>query len=170
MRFVPIAGIAGLIIAAGAALAGEKVTVSHALSLVGAPKYGPDFQWLDYVDPDAPKGGHLRRFSIGGYDSLNPFIIKGDPAVGIGFVYETLMASPRDDISAEYGLIAETIEVPEDLSWVAFTLRAEARWHDGTPITVDDVIFSLDVLKQEGAPFYRFYYANVEKAEKVGER
>ena len=80
------------------------------------------------------------------------------------------MDSPRDDVSAEYGLIAETIEVPEDLSWVAFTLRAEARWHDGTPITVDDVIFSLDVLKEKGTPFYRFYYANVEKAEKVGER
>ena len=170
MRFVPIAGIAGLIIAAGAALAGEKVTVSHALSLVGAPKYGPDFQWLDYVNPNAPKGGDLRLAAIGGYDSLNPYIIKGDAAAGIGFVYETLMGSPRDDVSAEYGLIAETIEVPEDLSWVAFTLRAEARWHDGTPITVDDVIFSLDILKEKGAPFFRFYYANVEKAEDVGER
>ena len=85
MRFVPIAGIAGLVFAAGAALAGEKVTVSHALSLVGAPKYGPDFQWLDYVDPNAPKGGDLRLAAIGGYDSLNPYIIKGDAAAGIGF-------------------------------------------------------------------------------------
>ena len=155
---------------AWAASAQENVTVSHALSLTGEPKYGPDFTHLDYADPSAPKGGELKLYAIGSYDSLNPFIVKGVSAAGMGLIYETLMASPNDDISAEYGLIAETVEFPEDLSWVAFTLRPEARWHDGSPITVDDVIFSLNTLKEKGLPFYRFYYANVVEAEAVGPR
>ncbi|MEE8204381.1 MAG: extracellular solute-binding protein [Alphaproteobacteria bacterium] len=159
-----------LTLAAGAPTAAPNITVSHALSLVGAPKYGPDFEHLDYADPNAPKGGRLTLYAIGGYDSLNPYIIKGEAAAGLGLVYERLMGSPRDDISAEYGLIAESIEVPDDLSWAAFNLRPEARWHDGTPITVEDVIFSLDTLKEKGAPFFRFYYANVVSAEKAGER
>ncbi len=162
------------LITAGAGLSppasGEAVRTSHALSLIGEPKYGPDFRHLDYANPDAPKGGRLRLSAIGGYDSLNPFIIKGVAARGIGLLYENLMTSPRDDISAEYGLIAESIEVPEDLSWVAFKLRPGARWHDGTPITADDVIFSFEILKEKGEPFYRFYYANVTKAEKLGPR
>jgi len=146
------------------------VTVTHALSLIGKPKYGPDFPHLDYADPAAPKGGILRLHAIGSFDSLNPFIIKGVSAAGIGLVYETLTTTPRDQISAEYGLLAEKITVPDDLSWVAFTLRPEARWHDGTPVTVEDVIFSLETLKTKGAPFYRFYYANVARAEKTGPR
>ena len=156
--------------AAGAAGAGQKVTRSHALSLLGEPKYGPGFEQLEYADPNAPKGGELKLSAIGGYDSLNPFIIKGEAANGIGLVYETLMTSPRDDVAAEYGLIAESIEVPEDQSWAAFNLRPEARWHDGTPITPEDVIFSLETLKKKGRPFFRFYYADVVTAEKVGPR
>jgi microcin C transport system substrate-binding protein len=156
--------------AAGAAGAEEKVTVSHALSLLGEPKYGPGFEHLDYADPNAPKGGKLKLSAIGGFDSLNPFIIKGEAAAGIGLVYESLMTSPRDDVTAEYGLIAESIEVPEDQSWAAFNLRPEARWHDGTPITPEDVIFSFETLKKKGSPFYRFYYADVVAAEKVGPR
>ena len=148
----------------------ESVTVSHALSLTGEPKYGPDFTHLDYADPAAPKGGEIKQYAIGSYDSLNPFIVRGVSAAGLGLLYESLMASPADEISAEYGLIAETIEFPEDLSWVAFTLRPEARWHDGSPITPEDVIFSLNTLKEKGAPFYRFYYANVVEAEAVGPR
>ena len=155
---------------AWAASAQENITVSHALSLTGEPKYGPDFAHLEYADPSAPKGGTLKLFAIGGYDSLNPFIVKGVSAAGLGLIYESLMASPKDDISAEYGLIAESVEFPEDLSWVAFTLRPEARWHDGSPITVDDVIFSLNTLREKGLPFYRFYYANVVEAEAVGPR
>ena len=159
-----------LVVAVPFAAGAVETTTTHALSLVGEPKYGPDFPYLDYVNPDAPKGGTLRRYAIGGYDSLNPFIIKGVSAVGLGLVYERLMTSPADDVSAEYGLIAESIEVPDDLSWVAFTLRPEARWHDGSPITVDDVIFSFETLKRKGVPFYRFYYANVTRAEQVGPR
>ena len=153
-----------------AASAQENVTVSHALSLTGEPKYGPDFTHLEYADPAAPKGGEIKQYAIGSFDSLNPFIVRGVSAAGLGLVYESLMATPSDEMSADYGLIAETVEFPEDLSWVAFTLRPEARWHDGTPITPEDVIFSLNTLKEKGAPFYRFYYANVVEAEAVGPR
>ncbi len=148
--------------------AAAEVRVSHGLSLIGEPKYGPDFEHLDYVNPAAPKGGKLRLYAIGGYDSLNPYIIKGVAAGGLGLAFESLMTSPRDDVSAEYGLIAESIEVPDDLAWVVFNLRPEARWHDGTPITADDVVFSFEMLKEKGRPFFRFYYANVTEAEALG--
>ena len=85
-------------------------------------------------------------------------------------MYETLTTQSNDEAFSEYGLLAQTIEVPDDRSWVAFTLRPEARWHDGQPVTVDDVVFSFDILKAKGAPFYRAYYANVVKAEQDGER
>jgi microcin C transport system substrate-binding protein len=146
------------------------VTVSHGLSLLDRLKYGADFRHLDYVNPDAPKGGVLRRSATGSFDSFNPYIIKGTPAAGVGLVFETLMTSPQDDISSEYGLIAESVEVPKDLSYVTYNLRAEARFHDGTPITADDVIWSFDTLKAKGAPFYRFYYKNITRAVKFGER
>ncbi len=161
---------ATLVALAWTAGAQENITVGHALSLTGEPKYGSDFAHLDYVDPTAPKGGNLKLYAIGSYDSLNPFIVKGVSAAGLGLIYEALMASPGDDVSAEYGLIAESVEFPEDLSWVAFTLRPEARWHDGSPITVDDVIFSFNMLREKGLPFYRFYYANVVEAEAMGQR
>lgn len=146
----------------------DDVKIAHALSLVGEPKYGPDFTHLGYVNPDAPKGGLVRMAAIGSFDSFNPYIIQGDP--GPSSSIEALMTSPEDDPTAEYGLIAESIEVPKDKSWVAFNLRPEARWHDGKPITVEDVIFSFEILKTKGRPFYRAYYANVVKAEKIGDR
>jgi microcin C transport system substrate-binding protein len=147
---------------------GAKVTVSHALSLSDKPKYPAGFTHLDYVNPDAPKGGDVHLSSIGSFDSFNPFIIKGDPAAGIGNVFETLMGSAEDDILTEYGLIAKSVEVPADLSYVTYALREEAKFHDGSPITADDVVFSLNVLKEHGQPFYRFYYANITKAEALG--
>lgn len=165
--------LASAALAAPAVSAQEKaasVTVSHGLSLLDRLKYGPDFRHLDYVNPDAPKGGLLRRHAIGSFDSFNPFIIKGTPAAGVGLVFETLMTSPQDDISSEYGLVAETVEVPKDLSYVVYNLRAEARFHDGTPVTADDVIWSFDTLKAQGAPFYRFYYKNIARAVKLGAR
>ena len=153
--------------AADASAAEPKVTVSHGLTLLETLKYGPDFKHLDYVNPDAPKGGTIKRFSIGTFDTFNPFIIKGNPAAGIGFVFETLMTSAPDEISAEYGLIAKSIEVPDDLSYATFDLRPEARFHDGTPITADDVIYTFSALKEKGRPFYRFYYANISRAVKL---
>ena len=174
MKHLTAAALAACLVLPGLpATAQEKtgnVTVSHGLSLLGEPNYGPDFKHLDYVNPDAPEGGTMRRYSIGAFDSFNPFIIKGTPAGAVVRTYESLMSSPGDEISAEYGVIAETIEVPDDLSYATFTLRPEAKFHDGTPITADDVIWTFDTLKEKGAPGYRFYYKNIERAVKLGER
>ncbi len=142
----------------------------HGLAMHGEAKYGPDFAHVDYVNPDAPKGGRLVLSSFGGFDSLNPFIESGNPAPGLGLTVDTLLVSTDDEAFTEYGLIAETVTVPEDRSWVAFDIRPEARFHDGTPVTPEDVIWSMDILKAEGAPHYRFYYANVVRGEPVGER
>jgi microcin C transport system substrate-binding protein len=140
----------------------------HAIAMHGTPKYGPDFEHFAYVDPNAPKGGTLRLGVAGTFDSFNPYIIRGNPAAGVGA--ETLTTASADEPFTQYGLIAESIEWPDDRAWVVFTLRPEARWHDGRPITVDDVVFSFETLKAQGAPFYRFYYGSVERAEEVGER
>ena len=145
------------------------VTVSHALAMHGQPKYGPDFTHFDYVNPQAPRGGMLRLANDGTFDSFNPFIPKGNPAIGPTY-FESLLESSADEPFTMYGLIAESITVPEDRSWVIFTLRPQARWHDGKSITVDDVIWSFNTLKTKGRPFYRFYYGSVSKAEQVGER
>ncbi len=134
----------------------------------GTPKYAPDFQHFDYVNPNAPKGGALRLGVQGTFYSFNPFIPKGNPGAGTSF--ETLLTASADEPFTEYGLIAESIEIPDDRSWVIFRLRPQARWHDGKPITVEDVIWSFDTLKSKGRPFYRFYYDSVEGAEKVGPR
>jgi microcin C transport system substrate-binding protein len=144
--------------------------VGHGLALHGDLKYGPTFEHFDYVNKDAPKGGTVRLAAIGTFDNLNPFILRGVSPAGIGNVFDTLVVSSADEAFSVYGLIAETVEVPPDHSWVEFTLRAEARFHDGSPITVEDVIFSLETLKTRGHPFYRSYYANVERAERTGER
>ena len=141
---------------------------AHAIAMHGEPKYGPDFTHFDYVNPDAPKGGTLRLAARGTFDSFNRFIPKGTP--GRTTSIEALMEGSGDEPFTMYGLIAESVEWPEDRSWVAFTLRPEARWHDGKPITVEDVIWSFETLKTKGHPFYRFYYGSVEKAEQVGER
>ena len=155
--------------ATGAAAQGN-VTVSHGLTLLDKLKYGPDYKHFEYVNPNAPKGGSIRLHAIGAFDTFNPHVIKGSPAAGLGWLFETLMTSPLDDDSAEYGLIAETVEVPDDLSYVSYNLRAAARFHDGTPITADDVVWSFNTLKAKGGPHYRFYYHSVAKAEALGPR
>ena len=146
----------------------QPVYRGHAIAMHGTPKYGPDFEHFDYVNPDAPKGGAINLAAQGTFDSFNPFIVKGN-AASTGSI-ETLLINSADEPFTEYGLLAEEIVWPEDRSWVTFTLREEARWHDGEPVTPEDVIFSLNTLKKEGQPFYRFYYGSIEKAEKVGER
>ncbi len=150
----------------GAQESGTKV---HALSLGDAPKYGRDFKHLDYVNPDAPKGGTISTGVTGTFDSFNPFIIKGTPA-GLGGLFETLTTQTDDDALSEYGLIAESMEVATDKSWIIYDLRPEARWHDGQPITADDVVFSFETLMAKGHPQYRYYYGDVAGAEKLGER
>ena len=148
--------------------AAEQPRERHGLSLMGDLKYGPDFKHFDYVNPNAPKGGRLRLSAIGSFDSLNPFIVKGQAAGLVGYIYDTLMTFPQDEPGSEYGLIARSVRHPEDYSWVIYTLRPEARWHDGKPVTPEDVIFSLEALKK-GHPLYAHYYANITRAEKVGD-
>ncbi|MFQ6016686.1 MAG: extracellular solute-binding protein [Kiloniellaceae bacterium] len=174
MRRVPAALFAiGLLIIPGARAEepqGDpgRIIVGHGIAMHGQPKYGPDFKHFDYVNPDAPKGGTVKMASVGTFDSLNPFIIKGVDAALIGLTYDTLMTGAADEAFSNYGLVAKTIEVPEDRSWVIFNLRPEARFHDGSPITADDVIFSFNILVTKGAPFYRAYYGSVAKVEKLG--
>lgn len=147
-----------------------QTTVSHGNSLFGRLKHGPDFAHFDYVNPQAPKGGSMIRHSTGSFDSLNPFILKGQPAAGLGFVFETLMTRSTDEASTVYGLLAETIETPADLSWVVFKLREGAQWHDGSPVTPEDVVFSFDIQKSKGAPFFAKYYQDVVRAEALDRR
>lgn len=148
----------------------ETAKPMHGIAMHGALKYPAGFRQFDYVDPHAPKGGEIRLAEIGGWDSLNPFIVKGEPPGGADLPFETLMVSSADEAFSEYGLIAESLETPPDRSWAIYTLRPQARWHDHKPITADDVIFSFETLKAKGHPRYRFYYAGVDKAEKLGER
>jgi len=140
----------------------------HGLSMFGDLKYGPDFKHFDYVNPDAPKGGNVTRAAIGSFDNLNPYILKGIPAEGLGLTADTLLRSSDDEAFAEYGLIAESVEIAPDRDAVTFTLRTQARWHDKSPITVADVVFSFETLKEKGHPTFRVYYADVLTAEKVG--
>jgi microcin C transport system substrate-binding protein len=164
-----VAALGALLFIPSAALSDpESQPRHHALSLIGEPKYGPDFQHFDWVNPDAPKGGTVRFAVEGTFDSLNPFTIKGMPASALGMLYDSLMAQSPDEESAEYGLIAEWVSFPPDFSSATFGLRPEARFHDGTPITPEDVIFSLEALKK-AHPHYGKYYKNVVKAEKTGE-
>jgi microcin C transport system substrate-binding protein len=146
--------------------AGE--TRHHALSLVGEPKYGPDFKSFDWVNPEAPKGGTLRSFVEGSFDSLNPFSVKGAPAASLGLIFDSLMTNSPDEPSAQYGLIAEWVSFPPDYSTVTFGINPKARFQDGTPITPEDVIFSFEGQKK-AHPRTAFYYKNVVKAEKTGE-
>jgi microcin C transport system substrate-binding protein len=171
MRFrLPLGLALTLALVTPASVRAQEVAPSHGVAMHGDLKYGPAFEHFDYVNPEAPKGGTVTFASIGSFDTLNPFIIKGTGADGLGFLFETLTTQSEDEPFSEYGLLAESIEMPEDRSWVAFTLRPEARWHDGKPVTVDDVIFSFNTLKEKGLPFYRAYYKNVTKVEAAGER
>ncbi|MCM2320449.1 MAG: extracellular solute-binding protein [Pseudomonas sp.] len=162
--------LAGCALLFGVAL-NAAAAAKHALTLYNeAPKYPANFQHFAYVNPDAPKGGTLRQAGFGGFDSLNPFINKGVAADEIGLVYDTLTRRSLDEPFTEYGLLAEKIEKAADNRWVRFTLRSEARFHDGQPVTAADVVFTFDTLMKDGAPQYRAYYADVEKAVAEGER
>jgi microcin C transport system substrate-binding protein len=155
-----------------AAMSSAAYAAGHGIAMYGDLKYGPDFKHFDYVNPDAPKGGTLRLANVSSstFDSLNPYILKGASAAGLGLTYDTLTTQSLDEPFSEYGLVAKTIEVAPDRSWVRYTLRPEARFHDGTPITAEDVVFSLNILKEKGHPQYRLYYRDVLRAEKTGER
>jgi microcin C transport system substrate-binding protein len=157
---------ATVVLAASGLHAQEK---RFATTLIGTPKYGPDFKHFDYVNPNAPKGGSARLTAVGTFDNFNFIPYKGTKAGGLGLIYDQLMTASLDESSAEYAQIAEWVTYPADFSTVTYKLRDEARWHDGTPITPEDVIFSLDVQKKYNAQI-AFYYKNVTDAKKTGDR
>jgi microcin C transport system substrate-binding protein len=174
----PLAGgQAGLVrgaLAQGAAAtrgAAEGLLWRHGLSLFGELKYPPGFKHFDYVNAAAPKAGMARMGAFGTFDNLNSVVagVKGSIAGGIDLVHDTLMVASLDEVSTEYGLLAEAVSHPDDFAFVTYRLRAEARWHDGRPVTPDDVIFSFDAFKTH-SPQLSAYYRHVVKAEKTGER
>lgn len=171
MRRIPLLALAlGLsLVAAAPTFAGEPQW-RHGTALMGEPKYPPGFPHFDYVNPKAPKGGLLRMSDDGTFDSFNPILAnKGNQAGGINLLYEQLMATALDEVSTEYGEIAEALKFPDDFSSVTYRLNPKARWHDGRPITPEDVVWSLQVIKEHN-PSRAFYYQHVVKAEATGER
>ena len=143
----------------------------HAIAMHGAPAWGPDFTHPNYANPDAPKGGQLVQGVLGTFDSLNPFIVMGLPAVKIrSYVVESLLARGYAEPFTLYGLLAETVETNAARSLVTFTINPAARFSDGKPVTPEDVIFSWQLLRDHGRPNFGIYYAKVRHAEKVGAR
>lgn len=143
---------------------------SHGYSVFGTLKYPPDFTHYDYANPDAPKGGALRISYIGTFDTLNQFVVNGTGAWGLQGIYDRLMSDAHDESGSNYGLLAESIRPAPDYSWVEFKLRPEARWNDGEPVTVEDVIFTLQTIQTKGTPIRRSLVSDVERAEKTGPR
>lgn len=141
----------------------------HALAMHGAPKYAADFKHLDYANPDAPQGGTLHQAVIGHFDTLNNHIIQGRAAMGLTLTQDSLMARVWDEPFTLYGLVAETIQIPEDRSYIIFNLSPKARFHDGRPMTPDDVIFSYESYRKYGHPVRRRVYGMVEKVTKLDE-
>ena len=143
---------------------------THGLSLLGQPKLPADFKFFPHVNPDAPKGGTEVLAAIGTYDSFNPYIVRGTPADGVGRVWDMLMANNADEASAAYVHIAGSVDVAADHLSVAFTIRPEARFNDGTKVTAQDVAWTFNTLREKGRPFYRLYYADVADVAVEGDR
>jgi microcin C transport system substrate-binding protein len=143
----------------------------HGLSLFGDLRYPAGFKQFDYVNANAPKGGTVRELAVGTFDNFNEVVayVKGNLAAGIGLIYDTLLTSAQDEVTSGYGLLAEAVSYPSDFTWVTYRLRAEAKWHDGEPVTPDDVIFSFEAFKKN-SPMLNGYYRHVVKAEKSGGR
>jgi microcin C transport system substrate-binding protein len=160
-----------LIDAANAQAASGETGWRHGLSLFGDVKYPSDFKRFDYVNPDAPKAGAVRQIALGTFDNLNVTVagVKGSIAAGLDYIYDTLTVASMDEVSTSYGLLAEAVAHPEDFGSVTYRLRADAKWHDGKPVTADDVVFSFDAFKKN-SPQFSAYYRHVAKVEKIGDR
>lgn len=145
---------------------------THGFAIQGDLKYPANFDHFDYVNPNAPKGGDvtLQATQRGTFDSFNPFILRGNPSAAAAALFQTMTIRSGDEPGSSYCVICETMETPEDRSWVEFTLRREAKFQDGSPITPEDILWTFETLKTKGHPMYRSYYADVMKAEKTGER
>jgi microcin C transport system substrate-binding protein len=172
MRILAAAALLSLVLAAPATAQNLAPGTGprHAIAMHGDIKYPADFQQFAHVNRNAPKGGEVRFHAIGTYDSLNPWIIRGTATGLVGLTVESLMVSSDDEPFTKYCLICRTVETPADRSWVEFELREEARFHDGSAIEPEDVIWTFETLKAKGRPFYRSYYGDVMRAEKSGPR
>ena len=148
--------------------AAHAETPTHGITILGTPALPADFPFFPYVNPDAPKGGEVTLSAVGTFDSFNPFILRGTAPLGVNRVWESLLRDSADEIATGYGAIAETVEVAADRLSVAFTLRPQARFHDGTPITAEDVVWTFETLREKGRPFYRQFYADVAAVVAVG--
>jgi len=156
---------------ASAGMTAAAYADQHCLTLYGDCKYQTGFTHFDYTNPNAPKGGSVKLAEVGSFDNLNPFILNGVKVPGIAdYLFESLMVQSFDEPMSMYGLVAEGVAVAPDNSFAEFTLRKEARWHDGTPITPDDVVFSFNTLKEKGDPSYRILYTPIASCEKTGAR
>lgn len=144
-----------------ASAASATLPPQHGIAMHGQPKYSADFSHFDYTNPDAPKGGTIRRWALGTFDSFNPFIIKGTAADDLGLIYDSLMTKAEDEPFSQYGLLAESVELPKDRSWITFHIRPQARFSDGQAVTSADVIHTFKLLREQGNPFYRAYYADI---------
>ena len=141
---------------------GAGTTVSHGVSAFGDLKYPAGFARFDYVNPDAPVGGVFSTGYGGGtFDSLNTHILKGNPAIGMGLTFDSLMTGADDEADSIYGLVARSIEYPPDRLWAAFDLRQEARFSDGSPVTAEDLVFTFEILRDKGHPSFRLQLAAV---------
>ena len=143
----------------------DTIIKSHGISTFGDLKYGPDFKHFDYVNPNAPKGGEFSTWGFGTFDSMTPYILKGQAAALSSIFFESLMASSSDEPDSMYGLLAETIEYPENRQWATFNLRPEAQFSDGTQLTADDVVFSFNILYDKGRPSLKSVLRDVENVE-----
>ncbi len=151
-------------------LIAAETTLSHGLALHCELKCPADFSHFDYVNPQAPKGGTLRQNAIGTFDTFNDFILKGVSAAGVGMIYDTLMASAEDEPFSQYGLLAEKVELAKDRTFVIFHLNPKARFHDGHPVTAEDVVFTFNLLLEQGQPMYKRYYADVSGVEALDQK
>jgi len=155
----------GILFAATAVNSQEKIIKAHGISMFGELKYGPDFKHYDYVNPNAPKGGEFSTWGFGTFDSLTPYILKGQAAQLATVFFESLMTGSSDEPDSVYGLLAESIEYPESRQWAIFNIRPEARFSDGTQVTAEDVVFSHKTLTEKGRPVYKVIYEDFEKIE-----
>jgi len=144
----------------------DNIIKSHGISTFGPLKYAADFKHLDYVNPDAPKGGEISEWTFGSFDSMHPYTIKGRGGALSSIFFESLLTGTADEIGASYGLLADMIEYPEDRSWVIFHLRPEAAFSDGSPLTAEDVLFSYETFRDRGLSSFRAQLQKkVESAE-----
>ncbi len=157
-----LAGLAAGIIASAATAQPNPVLPKHGLSAFGDLKYPANFSHFEYVNPQAPKGGELRQWQLETYDNLNPLILKGVTAQTLSLVYQSLMSRAADEPDALYGQIAESVELAPDRAWAAFNINPKARWHDGSPITAGDVVFTFEAVLKDGHPQYQLILHDME--------